>query len=226
MKDGILRAGGPVAGVCLWGAQFPRQPREVAGRVPGHVLGVLRSHLRGEGQLAAVGVPQTQQHPTLDEADDGRRSYLAALLEARHDQPCPAHLVSPCQDEARSSRGIKQLDALRLDHVLVHSSSFGSGRELLTLRTSSSTTAAVRPPERPEHGTGAHPSLASSPSTFPEAPQEVSSSPGWDLEAYSACPPRLNLRPSCSSPPAQAIRAICHSREPQRSMPRLEASQI
>src|ERR671913_81208 len=159
MWDGFPRGGDPVWGVPLRGGQLSRQPREVAGHVPGHVLWVLWSHLRGEGQLAAVGVPQTQQHPTLDEADDGRRSYHAGLLEARQDQPCPAHLVSPCQDEARSSRGIKQLDALRLDHVLVHSSSFGSGRELLTLRTSSSTTAAVRPPERLEHGTGATPLL-------------------------------------------------------------------
>jgi hypothetical protein len=47
-------------------------------------------------------------------------------------------------------------------------------------------------------------------------------SPGWDLEAYSTCSPRLNLRPSCSSP-SQVIQAICHSREPQWSKPRLEA---
>ena len=32
-----------------------------------------------------------------------------------------------------------------------------------------------------------------------------------------------NPRPSCSSPPAQAIQSICHSRDPQRSKPWPEA---
>src|SRR5215210_653598 len=47
--------------------------------------------------------------------------------------------------------------------------------------------------------------------------------PWCSLLCYSACSPRLNLRPSCSAPPPQAIQSVCHSREPQRSMPRLEA---
>jgi hypothetical protein len=37
-----------VAGVRLKGGQLPRQAGEVAGRVPRHVLRVLRAHLRAE----------------------------------------------------------------------------------------------------------------------------------------------------------------------------------
>src|SRR5918998_4521073 len=48
MEDGILRAGEPVVGVRLQGGQLPGQAREVAGRIPGHVLRVLRAHLRTE----------------------------------------------------------------------------------------------------------------------------------------------------------------------------------
>src|SRR5215212_7894072 len=47
----------------------------------------------------------------------------------------------------------------------------------------------------------------------------------WSLTFFCACSPRLHLRPSCSAPPPQVIQAICHSREPQRSKPRLEAGQ-
>src|SRR5215212_10635958 len=46
LEDSVLRAGEPVVGVRLQGGELPRQPREVAGSVPGNVLRVLRSHLR------------------------------------------------------------------------------------------------------------------------------------------------------------------------------------
>ena len=42
----MRRIGEPVAGVGLQGGQLPRHPRKVAGYVPGHVLRVLRAHLR------------------------------------------------------------------------------------------------------------------------------------------------------------------------------------
>jgi hypothetical protein len=95
-----------------------------------------------------------------------------------------------------------------------------SSRIIGTFRTPGATTDTVRLPECLEHRAGAHPSLASFPISFTRG----SSSPGWDLEDCSACPPRLNLRPSCSSPP-QLIQAICHSRDPQRSKPWLEDGQ-
>jgi hypothetical protein len=84
----------------------------------------------------------------------------------------------------------------------------------------------VRPPESLEHGTGALPlSCLLSLNSPISSTRGFIFSPGWDREAYLACPSRLNLRPSCSSPPPQVIQTICHSREPQRSKPWLEASQ-
>src|SRR5215213_5768861 len=47
----------------------------------------------------------------------------------------------------------------------------------------------------------------------------------WSLTFFCACSPRLNLRPSCSSPPPQVIQALCHSRELQRSKAWLEVGQ-
>src|SRR5215212_10250049 len=43
MQDGILRICEPMAGIRLQGGQLPRHAGEVAGRVPGYVLRVLRS---------------------------------------------------------------------------------------------------------------------------------------------------------------------------------------
>src|SRR5918994_6381877 len=51
VEDGVLRAGEPVAGVRLQRCQVPGHAREVAGRVPRYVLGILRSHLRRPNPL-------------------------------------------------------------------------------------------------------------------------------------------------------------------------------
>src|SRR5215210_2471782 len=48
LEGGLLRADEPVLGVCLKGGQLSRQAGEVAGRIPGYVLRVLRAHLRTE----------------------------------------------------------------------------------------------------------------------------------------------------------------------------------
>src|SRR5919112_1577861 len=53
IRAGILRS----PDYFTFSRELPYQPREVAGRVPGYVLRVLRSHLRTEHPIPTVAIP-------------------------------------------------------------------------------------------------------------------------------------------------------------------------
>src|SRR5215208_3920085 len=69
MEDGILRAGEPVAGVCLQGGQLPGHTGEVAGRVPCYVLRILRAHLSPEYQ----GDDDPEEYPGQEQGSGGNQ---------------------------------------------------------------------------------------------------------------------------------------------------------
>src|SRR5918995_6892974 len=75
MEDGILGGGEPVVSVRLQSGQLPRQAREVAGRIPGHVLRVLRAHLRTENPT-----PPRPLYALLSPSGSGAGLYALRLL--------------------------------------------------------------------------------------------------------------------------------------------------
>jgi hypothetical protein len=103
MQHGVLCPREPVAGVGLKRGQLPGQPREVAGRVPGHVVGLLRSHISTNrtsyAATAAVWPPETPR------GGPGRaqvpRGCCRASINTRMSCSTPSSALSMCSSTRR-----------------------------------------------------------------------------------------------------------------------------